>query len=103
MAILLISETADQIEHYEAVIRLLEANGYGQPAGRLSHVAARMGDIVVNMWESQELLDLFTQTLVPLIHETGGTTPHLHVHPVHDLVTAWFVGRTRRPSRGRTR
>ncbi len=88
VTIVFISETTDPIEKYDEVISRLEARGLGHPAGRLSHVAARKDDgyMVVDVWESQEHLDLFAQTLVPLILETGGTTPHLQVHPIHNAV-----------------
>ena len=89
MAIIFISETNDSIDKYDEVIVLLEARGLGHPAGRLSHVAASTGDgyMVVDVWESQELLDQFAQTLVPLILETGGAAPEPRVHPVHKTVT----------------
>ncbi len=94
MSIVLISETTDPIEKYDEAVALLEERGLGHPAGRLSHVAASTGDgyIVVDVWESQELLDQFAQTLVPLILETGGTAPQLQVHQVHNTVTpSWLL------------
>jgi hypothetical protein len=88
VSIIFISETSDPIDKYDEVIALLEARGLGHPTGRLSHLAASTGDgyIVVDVWESQELLEQFAQALVPLILQTGGTTPHPQVHQIHNAV-----------------
>jgi DNA topoisomerase IA len=90
MAIMFITETTDPISQYDEVIKRLEAGGLGQPAGRLSHVAAGKdgGYVVVDVWESQAALDRFTEALVPLIQAVGGTTPDVQVHPVHNVIVA---------------
>ena len=76
------------LAQYDQVIRELEASGHGNPPGRLSHVAARKGDgyLVVDLWESQEDLDRFAQTLVPLLERAGGPVPQPQVYPVHNVV-----------------
>ncbi len=91
MAILMIADASEQLlAHYDQVIADLEAAGLGHPSGRLFHVAARKGPgyVVTDVWESQEALDQFFQTLGPLIQQAGGdpgqqTTQSL---PVHNLI-----------------
>ena len=89
MAILFISNASDDtIDHYDAVIKHLEAAGQGHPPGRQFHVAARKGDgyLVVDVWESQEALDRFAQTLLPLMEQVGSTPFQPHIYPVHNIV-----------------
>ena len=53
---------------YDQAIRGLEAAGQGNPEGRLYHVASVQEDgsiIVIDVWESAELLDEFGKTLIP--------------------------------------
>ena len=89
MAVLIISDASDDtIDHYDEVINQLEATGQGHPPGRQFHVAARKGDgyLVVDVWESQEALDRFAQTLLPLLEQTGTPTFQPQVYPVHNTI-----------------
>ena len=89
MAILFISNASDDtIDHYDAVIKHLEAAGQGHPPGRQFHVAARNGDgyLVVDVWESQEALDRFAQTLIPLLQQAGAAPPQTQIYPVHNII-----------------
>jgi hypothetical protein len=89
MAILMIHDASDSmLGEYDRVIKELEAAGQGNPAGRLSHVAARKGDgyLVADVWESQEAFDRFAQTLVPLLERAGGRVPPPQVYPVHNTI-----------------
>jgi hypothetical protein len=73
---------------YEQVIRGLEVAGAGNPEGRLYHVASAKegGWLVVDVWESGELLNQFAQTLAPIMHTAGVTPPQLQVYPVHKII-----------------
>jgi hypothetical protein len=91
MAILMISDASeDQLEHYDRVIAHLEEAGHGQPAGRQFHVAARKGTgyVVTDVWESQEALDRFYQTLGPLLEQVGSGSDRqsLQILPVHNVI-----------------
>jgi hypothetical protein len=65
-------------EQYDQVVQELEAAGHGRPAERLCHVAAPTanGWYVVDVWESSEALERFTQTHMPLLQKR-----RLHVRP----------------------
>ena len=58
--------TADQ---YDRVVQELEAKGAGAPKGRTFHVAGPTdtGWRVVDVWESEEHLDRFGETLIPVL------------------------------------
>ena len=89
MAIVMIHDVSEgSLAQYDQIIRELEAGGNGHPPGRLSHVAARKGDgyLVVDVWESQEDLDRFARTLVPLLERAGGPVPPPQIYPVHNVV-----------------
>ena len=69
-------------------IQGLEAAGEGHPKGRLFHVAFPKGEgwLVVDVWESGELLDRFAQTLIPIMQKAGVTPPRPQVYPVHSMI-----------------
>jgi len=77
--------TSDQ---YDAVMKGLEAAGEESPDGRLFHVAAPREDgwLVVDVWESEQKLGPFAQTLMPLLDEVGLGGMQPRVLPVHNLV-----------------
>jgi hypothetical protein len=60
-------------DKYDQVIKELEEAGAGSPPGRSYHVAFQMGDglQVVDVWDSQEALDAFGQTLMPILAKHG--------------------------------
>ncbi len=90
MAILMLQDgSEDTLAIYDEAIRRLEAVGAGHPPGRVSHAAARKGDgyLVADVWESQEALDTFFQTLGPILAQqgsTGGKPPE--IYPLHNLI-----------------
>jgi hypothetical protein len=91
MAILMIADASEQLlAHYDQVIADLEAAGLGHPPGRLFHAAARKGAgyVVTDVWESQEALDAFFQTLGPLLQQAGGDAAQqaTQILPVHNLI-----------------
>ena len=75
-------------DKYDEAVRQLEAAGAGAPAGRTYHVALESdGEIqVFDSWESQEQLEAFGQTLVPILAGLGIEMSELptpaHVHNV---------------------
>lgn len=74
---------------YDQVIQGLAAAGLGSPKGRLYHIASPKegGWLVVDVWESGELLDQFAQTLIPVMQQAGVTPPQPQVYPLHNVVT----------------
>jgi hypothetical protein len=90
IAIHALGEDAGTLDSYDEIIRRLEASGNGQPPGRRSHVAARQGDsyFVVDVWESQEAMDQFAQTLRPLAGHMGTPVAQPQIYAVHNLIVA---------------
>jgi len=91
MAILMISDASeDTLAHYDQVIKQLEAAGQAHPPGRQFHVAARKGTgyLVSDVWDSQEALDRFMETLGPLLEQAGSRfeQQQTQILPVHDLI-----------------
>ena len=60
-------------EKYEAVLRRLEKAGAGAPPGRLHHVSygSRENLQVIDVFDSQQSLDSFGKTLLPILGEMG--------------------------------
>ncbi len=73
---------------YDQVIKDLQVAGAGSPKGRLYHVAASKagGWLVVDVWASDELLNQFAQTLMPILAKNGVTPPQPSIHPVHNII-----------------
>jgi hypothetical protein len=74
-------------EQYDEVIRRLDAAGAGTPAGRSYHCAfsGSGGLHVFDVWDSQESLDKFGETLVPIMAELG-TDPGEQVAEFHNVI-----------------
>ena len=73
---------------YDEVIRRLEANGAGKPAGRQYHVCFGGGSKlqVFDVWDSQESFDTFGATLMPILQEVGVDPGQPMVEPVHNVI-----------------
>ncbi|MGH2746530.1 MAG: hypothetical protein ACRDKB_01220 [Actinomycetota bacterium] len=73
---------------YDQVIAELEAAGAGAPAGRLYHVASQKpgGWLVVDVWESEEALGAFAETLMPLLSKAGVEPPQPAVLRTHNVI-----------------
>ena len=73
---------------YDDVISRLEAAGAAAPAGRLYHVALETdGQIqVFDIWDSQESLDAFGKTLVPIMAEVGADPGQPQASRVHNII-----------------
>ena len=89
MAITAIFENSGMTQQqYNQVLRDLEAKGLGAPKGRLHHVAGPIegGWFVVDVWESEEALGAFAETLVPIIAATGAALSPPRIIPVHNSI-----------------
>ena len=76
-------------EKYNRVIIDLESAGVGNPEGRLYHVSSVQEDgsfIVTDVWESAELLDEFSKTLIPILENAGVTPVEPSVTSVHNVI-----------------
>jgi hypothetical protein len=64
---------SDVREAYEAALKRLEEQGLRHPAGRQSHTAWVVGDVlhVLDVWDSQDELDAFMLRLGPILQEFG--------------------------------
>jgi hypothetical protein len=73
---------------YDDAVSRLEAAGAGAPAGRLYHVALETdGQIqVFDVWDSQESLDAFGETLVPIMTELGADPGQPMASKVHNII-----------------
>ena len=90
MAIIAIFEGSDfSQQQYDQVLRELENAGLGAPNGRIHHQAATMekGMYVVDIWESEELLGKFAESLIPIIAGTGATPPEPRILPLRNTIT----------------
>jgi hypothetical protein len=89
MAIAAIFELPDfSQEQYAKTLTGLEAAGLGSPDGRISHVAAAMdkGLFIVDLWQSEEALGKFAETLTPIIIGAGGTPAEPRIFQVHNTI-----------------
>jgi hypothetical protein len=70
------------------VIRRLEEAGVGSPQGRSYHCAFQAGGglHVFDVFESQEDLDRFGQTLMPILQAEGVDPGQPVISPVHNQV-----------------
>src|SRR3954447_16603465 len=75
-------------EKYDELIKQLEAAGAGAPAGRILHAALESdGEIrVLDIWESQEALNAFATTLVPVLTGLGVELSEPMVSRVHNVI-----------------
>ncbi len=76
------------IEQYDRVLKDLEAAGHGAPDGRTCHIACSVdgGWHVVDLWESSEQLQKFSETLIPILEAAGVTSTEPTVRPVHNVI-----------------
>lgn len=73
---------------YDETLSKLEAAGAGAPSGRLYHVALETdGQIqVFDIWDSQESLDAFGETLGPIMAGVGADPGQPMVSKVHNII-----------------
>lgn len=75
------------IQNYSQTINDLKAAGVGAPNGRLFHVVTTQskGMLVTDVWESEEKLNEFAKTLMPILIKNGvqpATPTFLSVHNI---------------------
>jgi hypothetical protein len=75
-------------EKYDAALKQLKEAGADAPAGRIHHVALEDGGAiqVFDIWESQEALNEFAATLVPVLTGLGVELAEPMVSRVHNVI-----------------
>ena len=75
-------------QKYSQAIKDLEAAGVGKPSGRLYHIAAEQGNgmIITDIWESEEILNKFSETLIPILKKNGVTPAKPVLLPLHNII-----------------
>ncbi len=75
-------------ESYVQLIEALVADGLGNPPGRLSHTCCAKGDgwLVVDVWESAELLNQFAQTTAPTFQRLGMALAVPQIYPLLGMI-----------------
>jgi len=89
MAITMIFTVPVTAKQYDEVIQYLENAGVSVPAGLLYHLCFETGTglRVVDVWESQDAFDTFSQTLVPILQQMGVELGQPdEVAEVHDII-----------------
>ena len=73
---------------YDEIIKRLEDAGASAPPGRLYHVCFGTGSSlrVVDVWASQEALNTFGQTLMPILQQVGVDPGQPEVAEVHNSI-----------------
>jgi hypothetical protein len=64
---------SDAREAYQAAWRRIDEQGLRNPAGRQSHTAWMVGDVlhVVDVWNSQVEMDAWMKTLGPILQDSA--------------------------------
>ncbi len=89
MAVTVVFQVPGMTAHqYDRVINGLEAKGLGAPDGRLFHVASPTPDgwFVVDVFESEEKLGKFAESLMPILAAAGVTPAQPTIYPVHNMI-----------------
>jgi hypothetical protein len=73
---------------YDEIIRRLAAAGAGSPPGRLHHVCFGTGSNlhVLDIWESEDTLRAFGETLMPILQEIGVDPGQPEINAVHNTI-----------------
>jgi hypothetical protein len=76
------------VPKYEQTIKDLKAAGEGNPSGRLYHVVTLqpVGMLVTDIWESEEKLNKFSETLIPILKKNGVTPARPTLLQVHNII-----------------
>ena len=77
---------------YEQVWNDLKAAGHEHPKGIISHVgfAKSNGWCVVDVWESQQAFEKFSEVLIPIVEKNGLGGGRPVVYPAHYV----YIGET---------
>ena len=75
-------------QQYDQTLKELAAAGKGNGPGRLYHIAAQQTDgiFVTDVWESEEALNKFAETLIPILIKNGVTPAQPTITPVHNII-----------------
>ncbi len=75
-------------QQYDQIVKDLEAAGKGRP-GRIYHIAALQADgmFITDVWESEEALTKFSETLIPILVKNGVTPVQPTILPVHNIIS----------------
>lgn len=75
-------------QQYSEVIKDLETAGKEKSSGRLNHVAAQKGDglLIIDVWESEEALNKFSETLIPILGKNGVTPVQPALLPLLNII-----------------
>lgn len=73
---------------YDEIIRRLGVAGQGSPAGRLYHICYGSGTNlrVLDIWESEQALRAFGETLMPILQEIGVDPGQPEINAVHNTI-----------------
>ena len=77
------------VPKYEQTIKDLKAAGVGSPKGRLYHVVTLqpVGMLVTDIWESEEALNKFSETLIPILKKNGVNPARPTILQVHNIIS----------------
>ncbi len=75
-------------QKYDQTIKDLKAAGVGNPSGRLFHVVTLqpVGMLVTDIWESEETLNKFSETLIPILKKNGVTPARPTLLQVYNII-----------------
>jgi hypothetical protein len=76
------------VQKYDQTIKDLKTAGAGNPSGRLYHVVTLqpVGMLVTDVWESEESLNKFSETLIPILKKNGVTPARPTLLQVHNII-----------------
>jgi hypothetical protein len=76
------------VQKYDKTIKDLIAAGVGNPSGRLYHVVTLqpVGMLVTDIWESEESLNKFSETLIPILKKNGVTPAKPTLLQVYNII-----------------
>jgi hypothetical protein len=76
------------VPKYEQVLKDLKAAGQGNPSGRLYHIATIQpkGMLVSDLWDSEDSLNKFSETLIPILKKNGVTPAKPTLLEVHNTI-----------------
>jgi hypothetical protein len=74
-------------EQYSQVIKELEASGKLKDPAYINRVVAQQPDglLIIDVWESEEALNKFSETLIPLLIKNGVTPAKPTLLPLLDI------------------
>jgi hypothetical protein len=77
------------VQNYDQTIKDLKAAGAGSPNGRLYHVITKqpVGMLVTDVWESEETLNKFSETLIPILKKNGVNPARPTILQIHNIIS----------------